>query len=58
MALFRLRVYWGMMGILDITAEDTQEAVDIAYSYEVPLPQDGTYVEGTFEIEKVEEVVS
>ena len=46
--VYRIPCEWKQYGYLDIEAESLGEAVDIANHPEQPLPQDSSYVEGSF----------
>lgn len=50
---YNVTVVWSMMGSYDILADSKEEAVEIAL--DAPLPHTGEYLEGSFEIDSIEE---
>ena len=52
MKKFKLPVYWEMSGSLIIEAESQEEAVKYAYSSQCRLPDDGYYLDDSFEVEE------
>lgn len=49
---YNVKVVWTLMGSYDIEAQDEDEARRLAD--ELPLPHNGEYLEGSFEIDEVE----
>lgn len=49
MKTFTIPVVWQMYGHVTVTAVDLDEALDKVQ--EAPLPTDGSYIEGSFEID-------
>lgn len=56
MKTYRVPVVWTMMGYVTVQAADIDDAIDAAD--EAPLPDDGSYLDDSFEIETdgIEEV--
>ena len=50
MKTYRIPVYYEMKGYLEIEAESKEEAIDIAMSDECGLPDNATYIDGSFEV--------
>ena len=50
--VYRVHAYWQMSGDVNIEASSVEEAVEIALGPETPLPKDGVYLDGSFEIDK------
>ena len=42
---------WMMSGVLEIDANTLEEACDMAYEPEIGLPEDGYYIEESFEVD-------
>lgn len=59
MKTWKVPVYWQMAGVVDIVADTLVEAMALAgdESNNIPLPVNGTYLEGTWEAETDEGVV-
>ena len=51
MPIFTIPCSWQMYGSLDIEADDLDEAVELAYSNEYSLPDNGSYVDASFEVD-------
>lgn len=47
---WRIPVTWEMFGIVSIEADTLAEAVDRAYDDDIPAPDDGEYVDGSWEV--------
>ena len=50
MKTYRVPVVWSMMGFVEVEAESLTEAALVAM--DAPLPEDGSYLEGSFEIDE------
>ena len=50
MKTYRVPVVWSMMGFVEVQAESLSEARHEAL--DAPLPEDGSYLEGSFEIDE------
>ena len=50
MNTYKIPVVWQMYGYVEVQAESMSEAVNKAY--DVPLPEDGSYIEGSFEVDE------
>ena len=51
MKTYRVPVVWQMYGYVEVQAESMAEATHEAMN--APLPEDGSYLEGSFEIDVV-----
>ena len=51
MKTYKVGVVWQMYGYVEVEAIDVDEAIHNAM--EVPLPENGSYVEGSFEVDEV-----
>ncbi len=51
MPIFKIPCSWQMYGSLEIEADDLDEAVELAYSNECSLPDNGSYVDASFEVD-------
>ena len=49
---YKVPVVWQMYGYVEVEANNMDEAVHIVHSTDVPLPEDGEYIEGTFEVDQ------
>lgn len=49
---FRIMCYWTMGGSYCVDADSMDEAVEIASETTLPLPDNGSYVDGSFEIDR------
>jgi len=50
MKTYRVPVVWHMHGYVEVEAECLAEATQVAM--DAPLPEDGSYIEGSFEIDE------
>jgi hypothetical protein len=50
MKTYKIPVVWQMHGYVEVEAESMSEAVNNAM--DAPLPEDGSYIEGSFEVDK------
>ena len=50
MKTYKVGVVWQMYGYVEVEAVDVDEAIHNAM--EAPLPEDGSYVEGSFEVDE------
>lgn len=48
---YKVGVVWQVYGYVEVEAIDVDEAIHNAM--EAPLPEDGSYVEGSFEVDEV-----
>lgn len=53
---WKIPVCWSMMGTVEIEAPTLEEAIEIAKDEDdsIPLPDDGTYLEGSWEVDNVD----
>ena len=51
MTIFKIPCSWQMYGSLEIEADELDGAVELAYSTEYSLPDNGSYVEASFEVD-------
>jgi len=51
MPIFTIPCSWQMYGSVEIEADDLDEAVELAYSNECSLPDNGSYVDASFEVD-------
>ena len=51
MPIFKIPCSWQMYGSLEIEADDLDDAVELAYSNEYSLPDNGSYVDASFEVD-------
>ena len=61
MKTYKVPVVWQMYGYVEVKAESMDKAADVVSNigYDMPLPSDADYVEGSFEVDHdglVEEV--
>lgn len=49
MKTYKVPVVWQMYGYVEVQADSINEAVNKAY--DAPLPDDGSYIEGSFEVD-------
>jgi hypothetical protein len=49
MPIFKIPVIWQMFQMLSIEADNLKDAIDNAY--DADLPTDGSYIEGSFEVD-------
>jgi hypothetical protein len=50
---YNVSVIWSLVGSYDIEAKSEKEAEDIAH--QLPNPDNGEYLEGSFEIDNIKE---
>ncbi len=50
MKTYKIPVVWQMHGYVEVEADSMSEAVNKAY--DTPLPDDGSYIEGSFEVDE------
>ena len=50
MKTYRVPVVWQMYGIVEVQAESLSEAIHEAQA--APLPEDSSYIEGSFEVDE------
>ncbi len=50
MKTYKIPVVWQMHGYVEVEADSMSEAVNKAY--DAPLPDDGSYIEGSFEVDE------
>jgi len=50
MPKYKIPVVWSMIGQHEIEADSLQEAIELAE--DLPLPKDGDYLEGSFEVDQ------
>ena len=48
---YKIGVVWQMYGTVEVEANNLEEAIHILHSTDVPLPDNGEYIEGSFEID-------
>jgi hypothetical protein len=51
MKTYRVPVVWQMYGYVEVQAESMVEAANVAM--DAPLPIDGDYIEGSFEVDEL-----
>lgn len=51
MKTYKVGVVWQVYGYVEVEAVDVDEAIHNAFN--APLPEDGSYVEGSFEVDEV-----
>lgn len=51
MKTFRVPVVWTMMGHYEIKAENEEEAIEKAKDPDLPLPENGSYLTDSFEVD-------
>ena len=49
---YKLRATWQMSAIVEVEAEDLDTALFEVFSSSAPLPADGEYLEGSFNIDR------
>ena len=52
MKTYKIPVVWQMMGTVEVQAESLDDAVDKVLDTDVPLPEDGEYIEDSFEVDE------
>jgi hypothetical protein len=50
MKTYKIPVVWQMHGYVEVEADSMSEAIN--KSYDAPLPEDGSYIEGSFEVDE------
>jgi len=48
---YKIGVVWQMYGTVEVEANNLEQAIHILHSTDVPLPDNGKYIEGSFEID-------
>ena len=48
---YKIGVVWQMYGTVEVEANNLEQAIHILHSTDVPLPDNGEYIEGSFEID-------
>ena len=51
MKTYKIGVVWQMYGTVEVEANNLEEAIHILHSTDVPLPDNGEYIDGSFEID-------
>ena len=51
MKTYKIGVVWQMYGTVEIEANNLEQAIHILHSTDVPLPENGEYIEGSFEVD-------
>ena len=51
MKIYKIGVVWQMYGTVEVEANNLEEAIHILHSTDVPLPDNGEYIDGSFEID-------
>ena len=51
MKTYKIGVVWQMYGTVDVKANNLEEAIHILHSTDVPLPDNGEYIDGSFEVD-------
>ena len=51
MKTYKIGVVWQMYGTVEIEANNLEQAIHILHSTDVPLPDNGEYIEGSFEVD-------
>ena len=51
MKTYKIGVVWQMYGSVEVEANSLAEAIHIVHSRDVPLPENGEYIEGSFEVD-------
>ena len=52
MKTYKIPVVWQMIGHVEVQAESLDDAVEKVLDTSVPLPEDGEYIEGSFEVDE------
>lgn len=47
MKTYNIGVVWQMYGTVEVEANNLEEAIHILHSTDVPLPENGEYIEGS-----------
>jgi len=48
---WKIPVYWTMMSYMEVEAPSLEDAINYVESPDIPLPEDGTYVEDSFAVD-------
>ena len=48
---YKIGVVWQMYGTVEVEANNLEEAIHILHSTDVPLPDNGEYIDGSFEVD-------
>ena len=48
---YKIGVVWQMYGTVEVEANNLEDAIHILHSTDVPLPDNGEYIEGSFEVD-------
>ena len=51
MKTYKIGVVWQMYGTVEVEANNLEQAIHILHSTDVPLPENGEYIEGSFEVD-------
>ena len=51
MKTYKIGVVWQQYGYVEVEANNLEEAIHIVQSTDVPLPDNGEYIEGSFEVD-------
>ena len=51
MKTYKIGVVWQMYGTVEVEANNLEEAIHILHSTDVPLPDNGEYIESSFEVD-------
>ena len=51
MKTYKIGLIWQMYGYVEVEANSLAEAIHIVHSTDVPLPENGEYIEGSFEVD-------
>ena len=51
MKTYKIGVVWQMYGTVEVEANNLEQAIHILHSTDVPLPDNGEYIEGSFEVD-------
>ena len=51
MKTYKIGVVWQMYGTVEVEANNLEQAIHILHSTDMPLPMDGEYIEGSFEVD-------
>ena len=57
MKTWKIPVCWIMMGTIKVDANTLDEAIEIAIDYDgvIPIPDDGTFLDGSWEVDCFDE---
>ena len=48
---YKIGVVWQMYGTVEVEANNLEQAIHILHSTDVPLPDNGEYIDGSFEVD-------